>query len=428
MSKKHKFSIKNINLCNQIINDYKNNKTVEDISKNFLINRKSVYKVLKQNDVLMKGERFNLLGRKYGKLSVIKFDSFDNNGKRKWLCSCECGKTIVVRAADLKSGKNISCGCFRNEQSSSFLKKYRKDIKDKNLKFHNFCGYKDLSGIYLGSLKHSAIKRNLTWDVTPEYLYNLYIEQNKKCAISGLDIYLDPIKNNKQTASLDRKNSKLGYTKENVQWLHIDVNYIKMDFDQEYFIKLCSVISDFNKNSDGLLYGTRVYLAGNLEYGENNYSWRNKIYEDLVKIGIKIICPTKKILISEKREETEEDRINIKNLRENQKFNEVENFAKDIISRDLRAVDLSDFIIVRIDIKLPTFGTIHEIVNAKEQHKPILVLIEDKTKLPIWLCGLIDQKNVFEKYEDLISYLYKINNYEIELDTKKWKLLDKSLR
>ena len=45
------------------------------------------------------------------------------------------------------------------------------------------------------------------------------------------------------TASLDRKNSNLDYTKENIQWVHKDVNYMKMSLNEKYFIKLCKLIS-----------------------------------------------------------------------------------------------------------------------------------------------------------------------------------------
>jgi len=50
-------------------------------------------------------------------------------------------------------------------------------------------------------------------------------------------------KNSLGTASIDRKNSDLGYTKENIQWVHKDVNYMKMNLSEKYFIKLCKLIA-----------------------------------------------------------------------------------------------------------------------------------------------------------------------------------------
>lgn len=36
--------------------------------------------------------------------------------KTKWLCSCVCGRSVVVVGGDLKSGRQGSCGCVKIEQ------------------------------------------------------------------------------------------------------------------------------------------------------------------------------------------------------------------------------------------------------------------------------------------------------------------------
>ena len=45
------------------------------------------------------------------------------------------------------------------------------------------------------------------------------------------------------TASLDRIDSSKGYILGNIQLVHRDVNRIKSDFEQDYFIKICKLIS-----------------------------------------------------------------------------------------------------------------------------------------------------------------------------------------
>lgn len=53
---------------------------------------------------------------KYGRLTAIRWLR-DENGKLKWECNCDCGKTILANSNDL--GVNTrSCGCLRREQSS----------------------------------------------------------------------------------------------------------------------------------------------------------------------------------------------------------------------------------------------------------------------------------------------------------------------
>ena len=44
------------------------------------------------------------------------------------------------------------------------------------------------------------------------------------------------------TASIDRKDNSLGYVKGNIQWVHKDVNALKSNFKEKYFLKLCKLI------------------------------------------------------------------------------------------------------------------------------------------------------------------------------------------
>jgi len=53
----------------------------------------------------------NLVGQKFGKLTVLKYAYNDSHGKKKWLCWCECGQKTIVSTSDLKGGHTKSCGC-----------------------------------------------------------------------------------------------------------------------------------------------------------------------------------------------------------------------------------------------------------------------------------------------------------------------------
>jgi len=71
----------------------------------------------------------------------------------------------------------------------------------------------------------------------------LYERQNRKCAISGLPIVFGK-HNTETTASLDRIDSAIGYEKDNIQWVHKDVNIMKNIFPLEYFLGMCKKITD----------------------------------------------------------------------------------------------------------------------------------------------------------------------------------------
>jgi archaellum component FlaC len=51
-----------------------------------------------------------------------------------------------------------------------------------------------------------------------------------------------------QIESLDRIDSKLGYIEGNVQWLHKDVNYMKQEYSQEYYIDICKKVANNARN------------------------------------------------------------------------------------------------------------------------------------------------------------------------------------
>lgn len=54
----------------------------------------------------------DLLGKKFGRLTVISYDGNDKYQHRLWKCQCECGNYVTVSTARLNSGHTKSCGCI----------------------------------------------------------------------------------------------------------------------------------------------------------------------------------------------------------------------------------------------------------------------------------------------------------------------------
>lgn len=62
------------------------------------------------------GKLKNLLGQKFGRLTVIELAEKGRHGHpRRWKCSCECGAEVIVNSNSLLQGKTTSCGCRRKE-------------------------------------------------------------------------------------------------------------------------------------------------------------------------------------------------------------------------------------------------------------------------------------------------------------------------
>ena len=103
----------------------------------------------------------------------------------------------------------------------------------------NKTGYSGLSGTHFTAMKAGAKRRNIAFDVEPEYLYKLYQSQQERCAITGVPISLIDVvyKNNPDwrviTASLDRIDSSKSYQPGNVWWVHKRVNRLKNDFSMD---------------------------------------------------------------------------------------------------------------------------------------------------------------------------------------------------
>jgi len=74
-------------------------------------------------------KRENLVGRKFGKLTVTEMlYNYKGSGRTKCLCLCDCGNTCIRTAYSLKKCELSSCGCDRKERAK---KVFGKDINGK---------------------------------------------------------------------------------------------------------------------------------------------------------------------------------------------------------------------------------------------------------------------------------------------------------
>jgi hypothetical protein len=89
--------------------------------------------------------------------------------------------------------------------------------------------------------KNNALIRHIDWNVSFDYLAELLIEQDFKCALTGWDIHAMEVNS---PASLDRIDSSLGYIEGNLQWVISKVNMMKQQYSQEDFIQVCIAVAD----------------------------------------------------------------------------------------------------------------------------------------------------------------------------------------
>lgn len=157
----------------------------------------------------------DLIGKRFGKLVVLNYSHSDKNRCALYNCKCDCGNTRPVRARSLRIGMAVTCGCKKS--------------------------YKEITGTIFGRMISNCKRRTrtLSCSITIIDLYDLWIKQDRKCAISGLP--LEIAKNS--TASIDRIDPSKGYIEGNVQWVHRTINRMKWDMNQQDFVKWCKMVA-----------------------------------------------------------------------------------------------------------------------------------------------------------------------------------------
>ncbi len=177
------------------------------------------------------------VGNKFGKLTVVKRLGRIKKGRSIfWRCECDCGskKDMILSSHIIREAKYRSCGCLLNPSGK---------------KHPNYVGYEDISGNHFNRIRKEAENRNLPFKISIKEIWELFEEQERKCALSGLDLQFgvnSRIKEKKRecTASLDRIDNTKGYTIDNVQWLYKDINKMKNTHTQTYFVNICKLVAE----------------------------------------------------------------------------------------------------------------------------------------------------------------------------------------
>jgi len=189
------------------------------------------------------------LNKIFGKLTILNFVEPPEYTKSKnkqyyhWVsCSCNCNNSIkTYRLNNLIHGITKSCGCA-------------KYITGKDSPF--FTGHGEISGKLFSYIKRTASggtnkRKRICKDfkISIEYMWKLFLDQNRLCAISGVPIKFSKVSNGSdRTASLDRINSDLGYVEGNVQWVHKTINMMKNVLPVKDFYQWCKLVSDKNNH------------------------------------------------------------------------------------------------------------------------------------------------------------------------------------
>lgn len=143
----------------------------------------------------MGAPRIDMVGQKYGMLSVLScLESRGSTKKERfYLCRCDCGKTKEIMGKNVRNGRTKSCGCVRDVESHGLAKSptYLSWVAMRQRCTNpNATGFERYGGAGITICKR--------WDSFTAFFK---------------DMGERPV-----GMSLDRKNNARGYSKANCQW------------------------------------------------------------------------------------------------------------------------------------------------------------------------------------------------------------------
>lgn len=192
------------------------NMTMTDIAKYLQVNYIAVFKYCKRHGLQTHRQKIKLEN------SIL----LQENKRR---CS-KCDRVLTLDFFTNISYKNVCSECYQeirinHQQDRTFID--RIDTK-------------------LNNAIKTAKKRGFGYDIDREYIILLWNQQNGRCFYSGQ--VMNHSYDHPNCFSIERKDSSLGYTRDNICLICSWLNIFKKDLHYESFINLCRQISNHTKD------------------------------------------------------------------------------------------------------------------------------------------------------------------------------------
>jgi hypothetical protein len=163
----------------------------------------------------------DIIGKKFGKLTVIKLLEEKIYKQRAWLCECDCGNFKKTTTAKLSTGQSTNCGCSLIIYADRSIPAKKKEI---------YANY-----------KRSALLRNLIFELSFEDLCDII---KSTCLYCGSDPKNIKLSNTEYRTpgkyiynGIDRFNNTIGYVKDNCVPCCFTCNSAKGNSNIEEFLE-----------------------------------------------------------------------------------------------------------------------------------------------------------------------------------------------
>lgn len=181
---------------------------------------------------------------------IIAENVKEENGIKLYKCF-KCEQWLPIDNFQLSDGNSGHKYYYRDGLDKRCKKCKQKEMKKARASYDIDGARHYLFTHRINGCKSRAKAKNLDFDLTIEYLEELWNKQDGVCAISGIPMTLNIDKGrNPYNVSVDQINPSGGYTKDNIQLVCMCVNQLKSDFDMSVILNICKNILENNKNND----------------------------------------------------------------------------------------------------------------------------------------------------------------------------------
>ena len=183
-----------------------------------------------------------MIGKRYGRLTIIALDHLDTQRRLHWECLCDCGNTSYPSTGQLNYGGAYSCGCYQQEVAAERFTIHGLS-KQEGYEKHQ----RDLPENKEKKKQYDSKYRILKYGITLEEHAKMLIAQENKCMICQniFSIDSDIIDHNHDTSKVRALlcrycNLMLGLFCDNIAIINSAIKYLTRELiipvldDQEY--------------------------------------------------------------------------------------------------------------------------------------------------------------------------------------------------
>lgn len=168
-----------------------------------------------------------------------KYFGFYNKGKEIWFTPEYEEKRKLDRIEYYKKDS------YKNTLQKWYNKNKEKIAQESKNKYIENCKNAGLKIVY-NNIQNTSYKRKYEFNITIDYLYELWDKQDGKCYYTLVEMINSAGNRIPNQVSVDRIDSSKGYVKDNIALCCQSINYAKSNYNEEIFRDFLNKVKSIN--------------------------------------------------------------------------------------------------------------------------------------------------------------------------------------